>query len=69
MYLEQLSPVRIEQLSPVPYLFTFDCERNMTIKEKQVSCRSPGYAPVPPSYSQVASSANVLSNGERALNK
>ncbi|KAH0697989.1 hypothetical protein KY289_015471 [Solanum tuberosum] len=39
----------------------------MTIKEKQVSCRSPGYAPVPPSYSQVASSANVLSNGERAL--
>ncbi|CAN4085566.1 unnamed protein product [Withania somnifera] len=30
---------------------------------------SPGYAPVPPSYSPVGSSANVLSDGERALNE
>ncbi|XP_055826042.1 ERAD-associated E3 ubiquitin-protein ligase HRD1B-like isoform X2 [Solanum dulcamara] len=29
---------------------------------------SPGYAPVPPSHSPVGSSANVLSDGERALN-
>jgi len=34
-----------------------------------LACRSPGYAPVPPSYSPVGSSANVLSDGERALNE
>uniref|UniRef100_A0A3Q7FMK2 Uncharacterized protein n=1 Tax=Solanum lycopersicum TaxID=4081 RepID=A0A3Q7FMK2_SOLLC len=34
-----------------------------------LACRSPGYAPVPPSYSTVGSSANVLSDGERALNE
>ncbi|KAF3685381.1 ERAD-associated E3 ubiquitin-protein ligase HRD1B [Capsicum annuum] len=30
---------------------------------------SPGYAPVPPSYSPAGSSSNVLSDGERALNE
>lgn len=39
------------------------------IETTGLACRSPGYAPVPPSPSPAGSSANVLSDGERSLNE